>query len=153
MKIILLQNVPNLGVAGDVVEVKPGYGRNYLIPRKMGDTLSKKALAEVEEVKRVAVQRSQRDLAKAQELAKTIENHTVKLTGKVGTRGSKLYGSVTTQQIATAVSSFLGMEVDKRKISLEEPIRTLGLHNYTIKLHPDVEVKSRVEVVKPVGPE
>ena len=150
MKVILLQNVPNLGQAGDVVEVKPGYGRNYLLPRRMADALSKKALAEVEEIKRVALVRAERELKSAQEMAKKLENHTVKLTGKVGGRGSKLYGSVTTQQIAAAISGFLQAEIDKRKISLPEAIRTLGLHSYVIRLHPDVTVEGKVEVVKPI---
>ena len=153
MKVILLQNVPNLGIAGDVVDVKPGYGRNFLLPRSMAGALTRKALAEVEEIRRVAVQRSKRDLDGAQELAKLLENHTVKLTGKVGSRASKLYGSITTQQIALAISSFLGTEIDKRKVSLPEPIRNLGLHSYSVKLHPDVEVKGRVEVVKTVESE
>ena len=149
MKVILLENVPNLGQAGDVVDVKPGYGRNFLFPRRMAGALSKRALAEVEEIKRVALVRADRELKNAQEMAKRLQNHTIKLTGRVGGRGSKLYGSVTTQQIASGISSFLQAEIDKRKISLPETIRTLGLHDYVIKLHPDVVVQGKVEVVKP----
>jgi large subunit ribosomal protein L9 len=149
MKVILLQNVPNLGQAGDIVDVKPGYGRNFLFPRMMAGALSKKALAEVEEIKRVALVRADRELKNAQEMAKRLQNHTIRLIGRVGGRGSKLYGSVTTQQIASGISSFLQAEVDKRKISLPEAIRTLGLHDYVIRLHPDVVVQGKVEVVKP----
>lgn len=151
MKVILLENVPNLGEAGDVVEVKSGYGRNYLFPRRMASALTKQAQAEVEEIKRIAKQRADRDLKSAKEMAKKLESFTVKLTGKVGGRGNKLYGSVTTQQIALAVAGFLETEIDKRRVSLPEPIKTLGLHKYIVRLHPDVVVEGRVEVVKSSG--
>lgn len=149
MKVVLLENVPNLGSAGDIVEVKPGYGRNYLLPRGMAQALTPRALAEAEEIKRIALQRAEKELRNAREIARALESHTVRLVGKVGARGNKLYGSITTQQIANALADFLKVEIDKRKISLPEPIRTLGLHTYIIKLHPEVVVEGRVEVVKP----
>lgn len=148
MKVILLENVPNLGDAGEVVDVKPGYGRNYLFPRGMAKDLSKKALAEVEEIKKVAVRRAERELENAKELASKLSGHIVKLEGKTGARGSKLYGSVTSQAIANSLAQHLGMEIDKRKISIPEPIKSLGLHDYIIKLHPEVEITGKVEVVK-----
>jgi large subunit ribosomal protein L9 len=148
MKVILLENVYKLGQTGDVVDVKPGYARNFLLARKMAQALSKDALAQIEELKRVALRRADRDLAAARLLASRLQDHVVKLEGKPGARGSKLYGSVTSQSIATAVGTFLEMEIDKRRISLPEPIKTLGMHKYTIKLHPEVEVEGRVEVVK-----
>ena len=148
-KVILLENVPNLGLAGDVVDVKPGYGRNYLIPRKMAQVLTPEALAEIEEVKRVALLRAERQLNAARELAEKLKTHVLQLTGKVGARGGKLYGSVTTQQIASALSAFLGVEIDKRKITLPEPIKTLGVHTYIVRLHPEIVVEGKLEVVKP----
>ena len=148
MKVILLENVPNLGQAGDVVEVKAGYGRNYLLPRGMAQALTREALAEVEDLKRVAVRRAETELARAQDTAAQLEQHIVRLQGKTGARGAKLYGSVTTQALARAIGEHLGTEIDKRKISLPEPIKTLGLHKYVIKLHPDVIVEGKVEVVK-----
>ena len=148
MKVILLENVDNLGQAGDVVEVKSGFGRNYLLPRGIAQALTSKALKEIEEIKRVAIRRADRDLANAKDMAAKLEGHTVKLEGKVGGRGNKLYGSITTQAIATANGEFLTIEVDKRKISVPEQIKTLGLHKYNIKLHADVEVEGSVEVVK-----
>jgi len=148
MKVILLENVPNLGVAGDVVEVKGGYGRNYLLPRRMAQALTKKALAEVEEIKRVALRRAERELKSAKELAGELENHTIQIEGKTGARGAKLYGSITTQAIAGVIGAYLKKEIDKRKISLPEPIKTLGMHKYVIKLHSDVEVEGNIEVVK-----
>ncbi len=148
MKVILLENVPKLGQAGDVVEVKSGYGRNYLVPRGMAQTLTKKALAEIEELKRVAIRRSDRELDNARKMGEKLDGYTIQLPGKVGGRGNKLYGSVTTQQIATAIGLFLEIELDKRKISVPEPIKTLGMHDYKIKLHPEIEVEGKVEVVK-----
>jgi len=148
MKVILLENVSNLGEAGDVVDVKSGYCRNYLVPRGMAEVLSTKALAEVEELKKVAIRRAERELAKAREIAGKLEGHTVKIAGKTGARGARLYGSVTTQAIATAIASFTGSETDKRKISLPEPVKMLGLHKYVYKIHPEVTIEGQLEVVK-----
>ncbi len=148
MKVILLENVANLGDAGDVVEVKPGYGRNYLLPNKMAQMLTKKALAEVEEIKRVAVRRADRDLSRARELAKKLGGYTIQLKGKTGARGNKLYGSITSQQLANSIGEYLETEIDKRKITIPESIKTLGLHTYTLKLHHEVTVEGKVEVVK-----
>lgn len=148
MKVILLENVPNLGQAGDVVDVKSGYARNYLLPRGMAQVLTKKALAEVEEIKRVAMRRAERELETAKDLAGKLEGHTIVLQGKTGARGAKLYGSVTTQALAAAIGDYLEKEIDKRKISVPEPIKTLGLHKYKIRLHPEIEIEGQVEVVK-----
>ena len=148
MKVILLESVPNLGETGDVVEVKAGYGRNFLLPRKMAQALTQKALAEIEDIKRVAIRRAERELDAAKEMAKSLEGHTVRMERKTGARGVKLYGSVTTQALAGSIGEFLQAEIDKRKITIPESIKTLGLHKYRIKLHPDVEVEGQVEVVK-----
>lgn len=148
MKVILLENVPKLGKAGDVVEVKSGFCRNYLVPRGMAQTLSTNALAQVEELKRVAIRRADRELDNARKLAAKLEDFTIRLPGKVGGKGNKLYGSITTQQIATAIGLYLATEIDKRRVSVPESIKTLGMHDYKIKLHPEVEVEGKVEVVK-----
>ncbi len=148
MKVLLLENVPNLGEAGDVVEVKAGYGRNYLLPRGMAQPLTSKALAEIEEIKRVAVRRAERELEVARGMASRLQGHTIRLEGKTGARGAKLYGSVTTQALAGAIGAFLETEIDKRKITVPESIKTLGLHKYRIRLHPEVDVEGQVEVVK-----
>ena len=148
MKVILLENVDNLGQAGDVVEVKSGFGRNFLLPRGIAQALTTKALKEIEDIKRVAIRRADRDLASAKEIAAKLEGHTVKIIGKVGARGNKLYGSITTQAIASTIAEFLGTEVDKRKISTPEQIKTLGLHKYNFKVHAEVEIEGSIEVVK-----
>ncbi len=148
MKVVLIQNVPKLGDAGDVVEVKPGYGRNYLLPRGLAEALSKKALAEIEDIKRVAIRRAERELAEARSIASKLEGHIVRIEGKTGARGAKLYGSITSQALANAIAEHLGAEVDKRRISIPEPIKILGMHKYIIRLHTDVVVEGQVEVVK-----
>jgi len=148
MKVVLIQNVPKLGDAGDVVDVKPGYGRNYLLPRGLAEALTKKALAEIEDIKRVAVRRAERELAEARSIASRLEGHIVRIEGKTGARGAKLYGSVTTQALANAIAQHLGTEVDKRRISIPEPIKILGMHKYIIRLHTDVVVEGQLEVVK-----
>jgi len=148
MKVLLLESVYKLGDAGAVVDVKPGYARNFLIPRKFAQPLSKKALAEIEEVKRVAVRRADRELHDAKELAGRLEGHMVRMSRKTGARGQKLYGSVTTQALASAVGQFLGAEIDKRKVTIPDPIKTLGIHKYQIRLHSEVIVEGQVEVVK-----
>ena len=148
MKVVLLENVAHLGNAGDVVEVKPGYGRNYLLPRGMAQALTQKALAEIEEIKRVAMRKADRDLANAKDIESKLSGAIPKIEGKVGARGAKLYGSITSQAIAKALGDHLETEIDKRRITIPEPIKTLGIHKYVIKLHPEVEVEGQIEVVK-----
>ena len=148
MKVLLLENVHKLGSAGDIVEVKGGFGRNFLLPRGMAQAITAKAVKEIEEIKRVTIRRADRELNAAKELGSKLESHTIQLEGKIGARGNKLYGSVTTQAIASSIGSYLGIEVDKRKISLPEAIKTLGMHKYVVKLHPDVEITGNIEVIK-----
>lgn len=148
MKVILLQNVDKLGSAGDVVDVKSGYGRNFLVRQGMAQVLSKSALAEVEDLQKSAQRRAEKELESAKEIASKLENEMVKLFGRVGKRGNKLYGSITTQALATAIGSQLNVDIDKRKISIPEAIKTLGIHDYNVKLHPDVHVNGKVEVMK-----
>jgi large subunit ribosomal protein L9 len=148
MKVVLLQNVNNLGTAGDVVDVKPGYCRNYLIPQGLANILNKQALAAVEEIKRVALRKAENALEHAKGIAGRIEGQTIQIQGKVGKRGAKLYGSITSQALASALGASLEEDIDKRMISFPEPIRTLGMHEYVIKLHPEVVVTGKVEVIK-----
>jgi len=148
MKVLLLENVPKIGKAGDVVEVKPGYGRNYLVPKGLAQQLSRQALAEVEQFQKVAIRRAERELEHAREIASKLQGQIVRIYGKTGKRGEKLYGSITTQALATAMGEMTGKEIDKRKITIPEPIKSLGLHDYSIRLHHEVTVDGKVEVVK-----
>jgi large subunit ribosomal protein L9 len=142
----LQQDVPSLGTGGDVVRVRPGYARNYLIPRALAVLATKGNLARVEELKQAAKARAERAKAEAELLAKKLDAISVKLERAAGAEG-KMYGSVTNKDIAEAYAA-QGLEIDRRKIELPEAIRSLGLHEVPVKIHPEVTVSLRVEVVK-----
>lgn len=146
MKIILREEYKTLGEAGEVVNVKEGYARNFLIPKGIAypDTPAFKQRYE-NEVKQQTLRQS-RDKKKAEDLSKTLENVSCTITVQVGEE-DKLFGSVTSQNIAEALAA-QGYEVDRRKILLEEPIKSLGIYSVPIKLHPEVEATVKVWVVK-----
>ena len=151
MQLILTEDVQNLGHAGDVVHVKPGYGRNYLIPRGLAVPATVKNLKRIEHDKRVIDARMQRLLKDAHGVKDRLEQLSVNIARAVGA-GDKLYGSVTGRDIAEAVQA-LGVTVDHRKIHLEEPIRALGLFTVDVKLAREVVAKLKVWVVaKQEGP-
>jgi len=145
MQLILTEDVQNLGHAGDVVHVKPGYGRNYLIPRGLAVPATVKNLKRIEHDKRVIDARMQRLLKDAHGVKDRLEQLSVNIARAVGA-GDKLYGSVTGRDIAEAVQA-LGVTVDHRKIHLEEPIRALGMFTVDVKLAREVVAKLKVWVV------
>jgi large subunit ribosomal protein L9 len=136
----------NLGKSGDVVRVRPGYARNFLIPRGLAMPATKGNIARIEEIKRQAAVRSATELADAQEVAKKLEAVSVKIARAVGEE-NKMYGSVTSRDIEDAFRA-AGVTVDRKKIHLPEPLKELGLAEVEVKLHPKVSAKLRVEVVK-----
>ncbi len=146
IKVVLQEDVDNLGTSGDVVRVRPGYARNYLLPRGLALPATDANLARVEELKRAAKAKADKLLGVAQETAKKLEAASVKIERAVGDE-NKMYGSVTTRDIEEAYRA-AGVELDRKKIQLAEPIKTLGLHEVPIKLHPSVTATLRVEVVK-----
>lgn len=146
IKVVLQQDVDNLGSSGDVVRVRPGYARNYLIPRGLAMPATTANLARVDELKRVAKAKAEQALAEAREIAKKLESTSVKIERAVGEE-NKMYGSVTARDIEEAYAS-AGLEVDRKKIQLPEPIKQLGLHEVLVKLHANVSANLRVEVVK-----
>jgi len=146
IQVVLQENVPNLGTSGDVVRVRPGYARNYLIPRGLAAPATPANLAKVGEIKRHAALRAERELEEAKQLAERLERTSIKLERAVGDE-NKMYGSVTGRDIEEAYAS-LGIGIDRRRLVLAEPIKTLGLAEVALRLHPDVEAKLRVEVVK-----
>jgi large subunit ribosomal protein L9 len=146
VRVVLQDDVANLGTSGDVVRVRPGYARNYLIPRGLAAPATEANLARVEDLKRQADERAKQRLGAAQELKAKLEAASVKLERSVGEE-NKMYGSVTAKDIEEAYAA-VGIEVDRRKVSLAEPIKSLGLHEVVVKLHPEVGAKLRVEVVK-----
>ncbi|HEX4338928.1 MAG TPA: 50S ribosomal protein L9 [Polyangiaceae bacterium] len=144
--VVLQQDVQNLGKSGDLVRVRPGYARNFLIPRGFAMPATAGNVTRIEELRARARSRAAKELVLAQETAKKLESLSVKIPRAVGEE-NKMYGSVTSKDIEDAFAS-IGVEVDRKKIILPDPIKTLGLSEVQIKLHHDVTAKLRVEVVK-----
>ena len=146
MKVILRQDHENLGEAGKIINVKPGFARNFLIPQGLALAASPQNKKRFENEKKQMNRRKEQEKRKAEELAKTLENVSCTITVQVGEE-DKLFGSVTSQNIAESLES-QGYEIDKRKIQLEEPIKSLGIYSVPIKLHTEVNAKVKVWVVK-----
>jgi large subunit ribosomal protein L9 len=144
MKALLSKAVPNVGNAGDVVEVSPGYFRNFLLPRRLATEATDKNIQAVVQTKKAEERLAQREKADARVLAGQLANVPVKVKIKAG-ENDRLFGSVTAADIAEKLAA-AGYEIDKRKIVLDEPIKRLGLFTVHIKLHHDVEAKITVLV-------
>ena len=146
MKILLRQDFETLGEAGEVVRVKNGYARNFLIPKGIAMVASPANTKRFENEKKQMNWRKEQEKRKSEELAKVLENVSCTITVQVGEE-DKLFGSVTSQNIAESLEA-QGHVIDKRKIVLEEPIKSLGIYSVPIKLHPEVDAKVKVWVVK-----
>lgn len=146
MKVVLLENVPSLGKAGDLVKVSDGYGRNFLIPQKKAVPATEKSLKVIEHQKRLVQQRIDKSKKDAEKLGREIEKLSCTFAKTVGESG-KLFGSVTSMDIENYLKEN-GIEVDRKKIVLEEPIKNLGMFTVPIKLHPDVTTQLKVWVVQ-----
>ena len=145
MKLILTQEVTGLGAPGDIVEVKDGYGRNFLVPRGLAIRWTKGGERTVESIKAARSTREVRDLDHAQEIKARLEGTTFQLPVRAGA-GGRLFGAVTVGDIAGAISD-AGASVDKRKIIVGNPIKSLGTHQVTVKVHDDVDATVNVNVV------
>ena len=145
MEIILLQDVKSLGKKGERVKINDGYARNFVLPKKLGIEATAKNLNDLKLQKanedRIAAQK----LEEAKQLAAKIEEKSVVLSVKTG-EGGKLFGSVSTKEVAAAAKSQLGIDIDKKKLHLEEPIRTLGVTIVPYKVHPQVTAQLTVKV-------
>jgi large subunit ribosomal protein L9 len=137
MKLILTREVEGLGLAGDIVEVADGYGRNYLVPRGSAIVWSKGAEKQIVQIRRARDARDVRDLSHAQEIKSNLESLSVKLEARAGKDG-RLFGSITTGDVADAVKSAGGPLLDRKRIQLPGHIKTTGSHTVTVELHPDV---------------
>ncbi len=146
MQVILLENVPALGKTGDLVKVSDGYGRNYLIPKKKAVLATDKSLKVIEHQKRQIQQRVEKTKKDAEKMAQRIETLSCTFARTVGESG-KLFGSVTSMDIENYLKEN-GIEADRKKISLEEPIKNLGMFTVPIKLHPEVTAHLKVWVVQ-----
>jgi len=145
MKLILTQEVTGLGAPGDVVEVKAGYGRNYLVPRSLAMPWTRGSEQQIEMIKRARSAREIRSLDDAREAASRLSGLRVRLQTRAG-QGGRLFGSVSTADIAAAVRSAGGPELDRRKIEVANPIKTIGSHRISVRLHPEVSATLDVEV-------
>jgi large subunit ribosomal protein L9 len=146
MKIILTQEVSGLGTPGDVVEVKNGYGRNYLLPQGFAIRWSKGAEKQVTVIKRARSAREIRDLGQANEVKQQLAGLKVTLPARSGT-GGRLFGSITPAEIVDAVKAAGGPALDRRRLELSGQIKTTGSHNVQVKLHPEVTATFPVNVV------
>ena len=146
MEVILKEDVPKLGVRGDVVKVAEGYGRNYLVPKKLAIEATRQNKAVIEQMKAAALRRTAREKAGAEEFAKQLEGLTVNFSRRAG-ESDQLFGSVTSADIAAALEA-KGVQVDRRKINLEHPIKTMGTTTVSIHLHREVRAEIKVVVEK-----
>jgi large subunit ribosomal protein L9 len=145
MKLILTQEVSGLGTPGDVVEVKAGYGRNYLVPRSLAMPWTKGSEKQIEMIKRARAAREIRSLDDAKAAAGQLASLRVRLSKRAG-GGGRLFGSISTADIAAAVKTAGGPDLDKRKIEVTNPIKTVGAHQIAIRLHPEVSATLTIEV-------
>ncbi|MEV5743813.1 50S ribosomal protein L9 [Microbispora rosea] len=146
MKLILTTEVSGLGAPGDIVEVKDGYGRNYLIPRGFAIRWTRGAESQVASLKKARDAREIRDLGSAKEVAGQLGALKVRLKTRAGESG-RLFGSITTGDIADAVKAAGGPQLDRRRIEIGNAIKSVGTHKVSVRLHPEVAATLDVEVV------
>lgn len=145
MKVILLQDVKAQGKKGDIIEVSDGYAKNMLFPKKLAVEATGKNMNDLKLQKKHADKVAQEQLEAAQQLAKDLEGKKVTVEVKAG-EGGRTFGSVSTKEIAEAAKAQFSLDLDKKKMVLSEPIKTLGVHEVPIKLHPKVTAVLRVQV-------
>ena len=150
MKVILRADVADVGHKGDVLDVADGFARNYLVPRGLAMAASKGALSQAEAMRRARAVRDAHDRESAEELARQLVPNVVRIPVKAGAEG-RLFGSVTPADVVAAVAAQSGVELDRRRVHLDEPIRALGVHEVPVRLHPEVEFRLTVEVVAQDG--
>jgi len=146
VQVILRKEVANLGDAGDIVKVKPGYGRNYLIPRGLAIPATEGSVRQLEHHQRVADAIRRKNLAGARELKEKLEGTAVSIRRETG-EDDKLFGAVTNRDVADALAAE-GIEVDRRQIVLDDPIKSIGLFTVPVRLHRDVAANVRVYVIR-----
>jgi large subunit ribosomal protein L9 len=147
MKLILTTDVPNLGAPGDLVEVKDGYGRNYLLPRRLAIVATRGAEKQVASIQRAQKARAIRDLGHAREVAAQLGELTVTIKAKAAGDSGRLFGSVTAADVVKAVQSAGGPALDRRTVDVPGQIKTTGTHQVTVRVHPEVTADLAVAVV------
>nr|MCW2727742.1 ribosomal protein [Aeromicrobium sp.] len=145
MKLILTHEVTNLGAPGDIVDVKDGYGRNFLLPRNFAIRWSKGAAKQVESIKAARDAHAVHDLEEATSIKGNLESDAINVPVRAG-EGGRLFGAVTVSDIAEALAE-AGAKVDKRRIEVGNPIKSLGAHTVSVRVHPEVSAKVKLNVV------
>jgi large subunit ribosomal protein L9 len=145
-KLILTHEVTGLGAPGDVVDVKDGYARNYLVPRGLATTWSKGAEKEITQIRRARKAREIETLEEARAVRVSLQGNPVTVSAKAGESG-RLFGAITTAEIADAVKAAGGPSIDRRKVEVAQPIKALGQYDVQVRLHAEVSAKLTVKVV------
>ena len=145
MKVILRQDVPTVGKKGDILDVADGYARNYLVPHGLAMKASQGASDQAASMRRSRDVKDARERTAAEDVARQLVPQVINLAARAGAEG-KLFGSITTTDVADAVQAQTGIELDRRKMHLDEPIKELGTHRVMVRLHADVEFPVTVEV-------
>lgn len=146
MKLILTKDVPELGKKGDVVDVADGYARNYLVPKRLAVKASSGALRQAEAMRQARLEAERRAREEAQRLAQTLTGTRVVVAARAGDEG-RLFGSIGIGDVAKAVTRFTGIEVDRKIVVLDQPIKEIGLHEVTLRPHPEVEFQVILDVI------
>ncbi|MFH1514105.1 MAG: 50S ribosomal protein L9 [bacterium] len=146
MKVILLEDIPKLGAAGEVVEVKRGFGANFLLPQRKAELVSKSRLKELETHQEQIRQKAAFIKQRAENVRDQIQARPLEVRMKAG-EGGKLYGSVTGIAVAKAVKEQFGIDIDKQDVKIPEPIKIIGTHTINVKLHPEVVADIKIDVI------
>ena len=146
MKVILVKDVEGWGTLGDVIDVKPGFARNYLIPQGLAYPATDNYIKHVQEILRQKSRKLEREKEKAQKLAEQLDGLEIEIERPVGPTG-KMYGSVSSTDIVNSIKEKTDIELDKKKVMLRNPIRDLGAYNITLRLHPEVSAKIKLHVI------
>ncbi len=147
MRVILLEDVKSVGKKGELVNASDGYAKNFLFPKKLAVEATKSNLNDFELKQKAEAKRKKEELEQAQNMAKELENKTVTVKVKTGENG-KLFGSVTNKEVAEEIVKQTGMEIDKKKVSIGDPIKMVGERTAVIKLHPKVSAEITIKIVE-----
>src|SRR5580704_8761883 len=147
MRVVLRSDIDRVGKRGDIIDVADGYARNYLLPKGYAIIATGGVAAQATAMRRSRDLKDAKDRESAEVVARTLVPAVIRISAKAGAEG-KLFGSVTAAEVASAVGAQTGVEIDRRKLHLDEPIKTLGTHTVAVKLHSDVEFPVTIEVVK-----
>ena len=147
MKMILLEDVKNVGKKGQVINASDGYAKNFLLPKKLAVEATKANMNDLALKEKAEAKRRKEELEEAQALSKTLADITVKIPVRMG-EGGKIFGSVTSKEIASCLEAQAGVVVDKKKIVVDGPFKTVGPAEVVVKLHPQVSAKLKIEIVE-----